>query len=138
MSGGYIQCGKITGDDKSGSAIQGVMEDILGAGCGEAVAAILHDMISEMDEGNDHILIEPDCSAQILPAVQAHHDNLKRALGDITDPFIAMEKDEEAGLDPIEAKWRKGIGWQFYCTTNLIPALMESQSNGDPVVIHFD
>ena len=138
MSGGNIMCGGFEGSDKSGSAIAGVLDGMLkDAKKNDELVDIVEGLKSSMEEGEDHLLIDPELADVLLPAVNAYHKKLKAKLGDV-DPFKVIELDEADGIDPLDAKWGKGQGWQYYCTSDLIEALKESKKTEEPVVIVFD
>jgi hypothetical protein len=137
MSGGNIMCGEFVGNDKSGSALSGVLDNLLELAKKEKLIEVIRQLQSSMEEGEDHLLIDPELAAILLPAVNAYHKKLKTELGDV-DPASIIELDDTDDVDPVEAKWGTGKGWQFYCTTDLIKALKESKKIEEPVVIVFD
>jgi hypothetical protein len=141
MSGGYIHCAGFSGDDKSGSAITGVL-DSLGECMPESDRAAFHDAVlnpicKAIREASDHILIE----AEIVGRLKSPLDELYSRLGselDHPEPSDAPQFDDDQGLDPIEAKWGKGKGWQYYCAHDLRLACEASLASGQPICISFD
>jgi hypothetical protein len=141
MAGGYIQCGDFLGDDKSGSAISGVLdalpECVPEEDRDEFVESILDPLRLSMEECDDHILIEPDVASRIADAVDRLYDRYGSELGN-PEPMNAPQMDEERGLDATKAKWGDGIGWRYYCLHDLRQALRISIESQEPVAIHFD
>src|SRR5262245_9543319 len=125
MAGGYIQCGDFMGSDKSGSAISGLLDALPKfvpsadrQAFVEAVVGPLHEALADCQE---YILIEPNSAARLIPALESFNARVGQELG-FPEPWDAPAKDEEAGLEPTEAKWGKGKGWQYYCAHDLLQA----------------
>ena len=141
MSGGYIHCGEFSGDDKSGSAISGVLEALPECVAddmrGEFADTVSIPLAEYLEAAEDHFLIEPEMSAQLIEPVDRLYERYGNELGH-PEPFEALQLDDDRGLDPTEAKWGKGIGWRYYCLHDLRIALRQSLESGEPVVISFD
>ena len=141
MAGGYIHCGEFSGEDKSGSAIAGVLDALTvcvpDTDRMHFVTTILNPIREAIEEANDHILIESDIAARIRSPVDDLYKRLGEELGH-PQPWDAPQFDEDQGLDPTEAKWGKGKGWQYYCVHDLRLACDESVKSGEPICISFD
>src|SRR5687767_12921583 len=119
MGGGYISCGEFMGDDKSGSAFEGVLRGIPivltaeeGTAFSEQVAAPL---LQALHEGGEQFEISPEMVSHLLQPLTRYHAHLDETLGH-PHPYDAPELDRERGLDMTDAKYGDGPGWQFYCT----------------------
>jgi hypothetical protein len=138
MGGVYISCGKFSGDDKSGSAFQGLLAGIAdllsSAEAAEYRSQIFDPVISAL---TDHTLITPKIAAQLHPLLKRYSDRLRERLGN-PDPWEAPGLDEKAGLDPTAAKWGEGLGWQYYCAHDLLRACEVSAETNEPIVVSFD
>ncbi len=141
MSGGYIACGSFLGDDKSGSAFQGLLESIaqfLSANEAEQFRATTIAPILESGYSQEQkMTIQADVVMHLAGPLRQYYDHLGHQLG-YPLPHEAPDLDKKAGLDPIEAKWGKGPGWQYYCAHDLLQACDESQRIGEPIVLSFD
>jgi hypothetical protein len=141
MSGGYIQCGDFMGSDKSGSAISGLVDALAEFtppaerdSFAETVIVPLREALADCE---DHILIEPDIAVRLIPALESFNARVGQELA-VSEPSDAIEKDKEAGLNPIDAKWGKGKGWQYYCAHDLLTACRVSIETGEPICVSFD
>jgi hypothetical protein len=141
MSGGYIHCGTFMGSDKSGSAISGVIDalpDFIPAADRPSFLRSVIDPIREaLNAGQEYILIEPAIAEQLTPVLESFYARLGQELGS-PEPWYAPSRDEEAGIDPLEAKWGKGKGWQYYCADDLLKACRVSVDCGEPICVTFD
>jgi len=141
MGGGYISCGEFMGEDKSGSAISGVLRDMAtmlspaeGAAFQKHVAG---PVLEAMHRGEQEIEIPPAAASLLLGPLARYHTHLDATLGH-PHPYDAPELDRKRGMDMTEAKWGEGLGWQFYCTHDLLRACEVSQKTGAAIVLHFD
>ncbi|HEY2882828.1 MAG TPA: hypothetical protein VGJ15_10350 [Pirellulales bacterium] len=141
MSGGYISCGEFIGDDKSGSALEGVLNGIITtlpdgekAAFRERVAA---PVFIAMRRCGEQFEISPDAVSYLFDPLVRYHAYLSELLGN-PEPFLAPELDRQRGLDLTAAKYGEGQGWQFYCTHDLLKACEISRQTGEPIVISFD
>ncbi|ELP30120.1 hypothetical protein Q31b_50170 [Novipirellula aureliae] len=141
MGGGYIQCDDFCGDDKSGSAMSGVLEELPSQLSDSERETFVNELIAplqrQLDETGEYFLIPPASSKRLLPVVDSLYDNYRQRFGD-ADVWDAIELDDESGLDPIEAKWGKGAGWRYYCLTDLRVALRRSIDSDSDVCVSFD
>ena len=141
MGGGYIQCDDFCGDDKSGSAMSGVLEELPSQLPDSERDTFINELIAplqrQLDETGEYFLIPPASSKRLLPVVDSLYDNYRQRFGD-ADVWDAIEQDDESGLDPIEAKWGKGAGWRYYCLTDLRAALRRSIDSDSDVCVSFD
>ena len=146
MGGGYVSCGAFSGDDKSCSAFQGVLEQIVGLPSYSPDAA-LKAYVDRMraffsGEGDwqfrNYILIPPERAIQLEPYLEECKRSLIADLN-TEDPFEAIEKDDAVpGLDPGEAKWGKGKGWRLYCLRDLLLAIAHSRRTNTDICVSFD
>jgi hypothetical protein len=141
MAGGYIQCGGFMGSDKSGSAISGLIdalpEFIPTADRLSFIDAVIAPLREALDSCQEHILIKPNIAERLIPALEGFNTRTGQELG-FPEPWDAPAKDEEAGLEPIEAKWGKGKGWQYYCAHDLLQACRISAESREPICVSFD
>jgi hypothetical protein len=140
MSGGYISCGDFRGEDKSGSAITGVFEALPEYISPENRYAFINEVLEPLQnsiENGDHMLIYSPDAKRLLPLVELLYEEYKTELG-APEPWNAPQVDEDRGIDPIDAKWGKGIGWRYYCLHDLRSALRLCVETDDPVCISFD
>jgi hypothetical protein len=146
MSGGYVSCGVFIGDDKSCSALSGVIEQIeelpsyrADGSSGEFLTRIKTFLsIGGDPEWTDYLLIAPPQAAALKPYLEECKETLIAELG-TADPFDAIEEDSAVrGLDPLEAQWGKGKGWRLYCVTDLLRAIEHCELSGDVICLTFD
>lgn len=139
MGGIYIQCGSFEGEDKSGSAIEGVLQDIAHTARDSQRIAITR-IADQLNAGADHALIEPDVARQLAPLIDRYCSKIAADIAPVTDPFVQIERDHEAdpNLDPTEAKYGKGLGWRYYCALDLARAFAASANEDEPVILTWD
>jgi hypothetical protein len=140
MSGGYISCGSFAGADKSGSAFQGVLEGIerfLPPAEADLFRRTVLDPLLEGYSEEQTLAIPPGMVPGLEGPLRRYYEHLGRQLGH-PPPHEAPELDRDTGLDPVEAKWGKGLGWQYYCAHDLLHACAESRRTGEPIVVTFD
>jgi hypothetical protein len=129
------------GNDKSGSAISGVIDALpdfsLAAERTVFLEAVIGPLREALQECQEHILIEPTISERLIPVLEIFYRHLRHELGN-PEPSDAPLKDEEAGLDPLEAKWGKGKGWQYYCSHDLLQACRVSVECRELICVSFD
>ncbi|MBB5943507.1 MULTISPECIES: hypothetical protein [unclassified Xanthomonas] len=80
MSGLNISCGDLVTDEKSGSALERVLEDLT-----DIEDAIKQQILSGLDE-DDRVLIEPPVAKDFVPVLRAYRDQLVADIGH-DDPF---------------------------------------------------
>ena len=146
MGGGYVSCGAFSGEDKSCSAFQGVIEQVETLPCfapsgefGQFFSRVKAFLSGQPDpEWTDYLLITPQQAAEFAPYLEDCKQGLIADLG-TSDPFDAIEKDAAvSGLDETEAKWGKGKGWRLYCVTDLLRAVEHSKATGEDICVSFD
>jgi hypothetical protein len=141
MGGGYIACGSFLGADKSGSAFRGLLEGIAGflpSEEGERFRATVANPILERGCSQTQTLTIPsELVSQLEGPLRQYMDYLGELLG-YPVPHEAPDLYRKAGLNPTEAKWGKGCGWQYYCADDLLQACEESRRTGEPIVLSFD
>jgi hypothetical protein len=138
MGGGYISCGNFSGDDKSGSPITGILEDLTSNLADTQNSAMATKLLEQLDSETDHILIEPDQATKLLPDFKCLQTHYKSHYPDLDDWWLIFERETQQGLDNIAGKWGESIGWKIYCLADLIPACEISISTGEPITISFD
>ena len=130
MAGGEITCGSFQGQDKSGSAVEGVLLAVLPQN-EPVVSAIL----SALDE-QDYVLIEEQVAKILLPVLRKYREQLVSEIGhDSWATELAVE--EVAGMDPARGKWGESSGWRLYCVADLIQACETSLTEHQPICIAF-
>lgn len=129
MAGGNIGCGSFQGQDKSGSALEAVL-DALAPQADEWVTAAKQQL-----DTADYVLIDVDHAAGLLPFLKAYHTQLIADIGH--DDWARAVRDEEAALGPTAAKWGVGKGWRLYCVVDLISACELAAMEQQPVCIAF-
>jgi hypothetical protein len=139
MGGVYIECGSFAGEDKSCSAIEGVLEDMAleaDAPQRDAIARIE----GSLNSGEEHVEIDATDAQSLLSLVSRYRSDLLRRIAPITDPFEQIERDLQANpdLDPTAAKYGKSIGWKLYCVIDLEKAFAVSVEEDKPVILTWD
>lgn len=141
MGGGHISCGDFTGEDKSGSAIFGVLDELpLCVSEQERitfVSEVIEPLHRQLDETGEYFLIERDAAIRMQPAVESLFVRFKEQYGDAT-VWDAIEQDDKSTLDLTDVKWGKGAGWQYYCVTDLRIAIKQCIETDVPVCVTFD
>jgi hypothetical protein len=141
MAGGQIFCGEFVGEDKSGSAFSGVLEALPECVAADArdefIASVINPLTEYLEENEDHVEFGPDIASRLVAPVDRLFERYGEELGH-PEPFDAPQIDEVGGLDQMDAKWGQGIGWRYYCLSDLRAALRESIGSGEPIFIHFD
>ena len=128
MAGLNISCGTFYGDDKSGSAFEGVLDAL-----SDAPAELVRS-IKEGFDGGDHVLISEKQAASLLPLLVEYRARLVNEMGH-EDWASEVAAEEAAELDPTGGKWAASRGWRLYCTTNLIRACQTSAVEHEPIAI---
>lgn len=128
MAGLNISCGTFSGEDKSGSALEGVLD---------ALPHAPRDLVQRIKSGfdkSDHVLISEEQAAVLLPLLMEYRKRLVKDIGH-EDWVAETNAEETAGLDSVAAKWGAGRGWRLYCTTDLIRACETSLAEHQPIAI---
>jgi hypothetical protein len=145
LGGIYIECGSYAGEDKSGSAILGVLEGmqpmadptirLILAQLSERVQIMLQTQASSVTE------IHPNDTSALLPDLRRYRAKLERRLGAIRDPHAAIQNDrvqgEAFGMGTAR-KWGDGLGWQYFCVLDLERAFETSVAEQEAVVLSWD
>ena|SRR6266849_3688780 len=132
MAGGYIHCGTFSGSDKSGSALEGVLNSLP-----DEAGHIRQAIEAQLDDKQQFALIPEQQASQLLPLLLSYREQLVLQIGH-EDWKRETETEERAGLDSIELKWRSGRGWKLYCATDLIGACNASLAQHEPIWITFE
>lgn len=137
MGGISIHCGSFSGRDKSGSAFEGVLAALKPVADGWARAAIER-IEAELMLASNFILISPADATVLFPLVQRYKAVLERDLGPARSLEDLLRHDEDVtGLDQQEAKAGQGIGWQYYCVTDLERAFATAGLESRNVVLSW-
>jgi hypothetical protein len=141
MGGGYISCGEFLGEDKSGSAFEGVLRGIPTILAPDAAATftkhVATPLLQALYVGEQEFEITPEIVGHLFQPLTTYYAHLDQVLGH-PHPYEAPELDRTRGLDMTDAKYGAGLGWQFYCTHDLLRACEISRDTGEPIVISFD
>jgi hypothetical protein len=141
MGGGYISCGEFMGEDKSGSALPGVLRDIpkvlSSAEAADFRKQVAGPLMEAMGRGEQEVEVSATTVSLLLAPLARYHAHLDETLGH-PHPHDAPELDRQRGMNMTDAKWGDGLGWQFYCTHDLLRACEVSQKTGAPIVLNFD
>ena len=130
MSGGEINCGSFIGDDKSGSSFEAVINRIR-----NDVKIIAEDIDAQLKE-NEYVLVSPENAKILFPLLQKLEVDLISEIGS-DNWHEEVQKDEDSGMNTVDAKWGKSKGWQLYCTTNLIKACQTSINENEQICLVF-
>lgn len=128
MSGLNISCGEFLAEDKSGSAFERVLLDLLGV-----PEDMKQDILSGFEE-QEYVLIEPSRAAALIQSLEAYQSQMVAQIGH-SDWWVETQREEENGGDPVKLKWGEGRGWRLYCSANLLAACRTSVQGGEPVVV---
>ncbi|WP_439864628.1 hypothetical protein [Pseudomonas antarctica] len=130
MAGGNIGCGAFQGQDKSGSALEAVLE-ALPTEASEWVEAVRQQL-----DTAEFVLIEVETAARLLPFLQDYQTRLVAEIGH--DDWARAAQDEEAEVGAVAGKWGAGSGWRLYCVGDLIIACQQAALEHEPVYVVFD
>jgi hypothetical protein len=135
MGGINIHCGSFSGEDKSGSAFEGVLAAMAALASGHE-AKIIAQIQAAFDGAADHLLI-PDYDARdLLPLVRKCRAELEAEIGPAVDAFEQIARDEtETTLSPTDLKYSAGLGWRYYCVSNLLRAFEIADQESQPVAL---
>lgn len=128
MSGLNISCGEFVADDKSGSAFERVLLDLIGV-----PEDIKHDILSGFEE-QEFVHIEPSCAAALIEPLETYRSQMVAQIGH-SDWWAETQREEANGSDPVKLKWGEGRGWRLYCSVNLLAACRASVQGGEPVAV---
>src|SRR5215467_6233787 len=109
MGGGYISCGDFEGEDKSGSAINGVFDAIASMLPAEERRQWQSNFLAAL-EGNleeQQMIIPSQLVRLLIDPLRAYYADLGAKLGN-PHPADAPIMDFQRGLNPTEAKWGAG------------------------------
>ena len=114
MGGIYIQCGSFQGNDKSGSAIEGVLDE-LALIASPAQLELIAKIRSCLDGGEQYAMIATDDADALAPLLGRYRTRIEARIAPITNPVDQMEKDhhDDPTQNATDAKYGKGLGWQI-------------------------
>ena len=104
MGGINIYCGLFRGEEKSGSAFEGVlaeMETVASA----AEAAVIARLKLALNNASDHIIIQAADARLLQPLLRRCHESLDSKLVVPGHPFDQMARDEAQGGKPTALKY---------------------------------
>jgi hypothetical protein len=130
MAGGNISCGSFQGEDKSGSAFEGVLNDIT-----HLDGSLIEDIRSGLEEA-EYVLISEQQAELLLPMLLKYRDQLISQIGH-ENWGREVQTEEEAGMDPVAGKWGESRGWRLYCANNLIKACQASADENESICVVF-
>jgi hypothetical protein len=134
LGGINIYCGSFRGEDKSGSAFEGVLAEMdatASANEAEAVARIR----SALKSASDHLLIGADDARLLQPLLRRCHLDLDGRLTVPGDPFDQIVRDDRQGANRTALKYGAGLGWRAYCARNLLRAFEVADAESEPVAL---
>jgi hypothetical protein len=134
MGGINIYCGLFRGEEKSGSAFEGVlaeMETVASA----AEAAVIARLKLALNNASDHIIIQAADARLLQPLLRRCHESLDSKLVVPGHPFDQMARDEAQGGKPTALKYGAGLGWRAYCARNLLKAFEVADAEAEPVAL---
>lgn len=132
MSGIDIICGSFRADEKSGSAIEGVLRAVCDSGHDTNAASGVRLLLDLADR--ELIEIPANLAAELIPSLVQYRCTLVAAIGH-EDWFREAAAEEAGGLGAVEAKWGRGRGWQLYCCDNLLKACETSKAESSPIYL---
>lgn len=108
MGGIYIQCGSFQGDDKSGSAIEGVLDE-LALLASPAQLELIARIRSCLDGGEEYAMIAAAEADALAPLLVRYRTRTEARIAPITNPFDQIEKDhrDDPNLNATDAKYGK-------------------------------
>lgn len=135
MGGHYISCGKFRGEDKSGSAFQGVLKSLA-----DAPADLIANIISEFDE-EGYVEIKAKDAKVLLPLLRKYRRELVKKIGH-DDWMKALQAEErtlkrDKNKKRVQGMFGESPAWQLYCTTDLIEACKTAVKDSEKVLIMY-
>ena len=135
MGGLYVQCAEYGGDDKSMSAISGVLtavaESLSGGDRAAFELAFAPLIAGDIDE--EGVTLGAQHVALLEAPLQAYYEALGEKLGH-PEPWEAPELD----VGSVDAKYGAGDGWRFYCAHDLLQACqVHREEDGAPILIFY-
>lgn len=139
MGGIYIQCGSFEGEDKSCSAIDGVLEDLV-LNADASQRDVIARIERSLNGGEEHLEIDAADAKSLLSLVTRYKSDILSRIAPTTDPFEQIQLDHRAdpALDPTDAKYGKSTGWKLYCVIDLETAFTVSVEEDEPVILTWD
>lgn len=135
MGGINIYGGSFSGDDKSGSAFEGVlagMESLGSAAEGGTIASIR----AALSEAEDHVVIETVDVRRLLPLLRTYAAAVEGQLTVPGDPFDQMARDEQASPGrTTELQYGEGLGWRAWCARDLLRAFETADAESEQVAL---
>ncbi len=141
MGGVYIQCGSFLGNDKSGSAIEGLLDELLPL-ASAAQQVVLEQIRVALDgePDGDYGRVASADAAALISLLEAYIADIQGRYGPIADPFELIDRDfaENPSLDQTAAKYRDSRGWRLYCATDLAEACKTARQESEDVILTWD
>ena len=135
MGGINIYCGNFEGEDKSGSAVEGVL-----SGVEEMAYTLQRTTIARIKaallEADDHMVIAPGDARLLLPLLRQYSTSLDAQLVTPGDPLDQMRRDERQFPDRItELQYGESLGWRAYCASDLTKAFEVADAESEDVAL---
>lgn len=141
MGGIYIQCGSFFGNDKSGSAIEGLLDELLPLASAPQ-RAVLERVRAALDgePDGDYGRVASADAATLISLLEAYIADIHGQYGQISDPFELIDRDfaENPLLDQTAAKYGESRGWRLYCATDLAQACKTAKQESEDVILTWD
>jgi len=129
MAGGIIICGTFQSADKSGSALEAVLD---------ALPLQAHELVENVKQQldtADFVLIDVEQAKSLLPFLRVYQAQLIAEIRH--DDWAQATQEEEFSLETVAAKWGSGKGWRLYCVRDLVGACENALVEMEPVCIAF-
>lgn len=135
MSGINIYGGSFSGDDKSGSAFEGVLAGMETLGSAEERATIAG-IRAALSEAEDHIVVETADVRRLLPMLRKYAAELEGQLAVPGDPFDQMSRDDQASPGrATELQYGEELGWRAWCARDLLRAFETADAESEQVAL---
>ena len=135
MSGINIYGGSFSGDDKSGSAFEGVLVGMEALGSAEERATIAT-IKAALSDAEDHIVVPTADVRRLLPLLRKYATGIEGQLVVPGDPFDQMARDEMASPGrTTELQYGEGLGWRAWCARDLLRAFETADAESEEVAL---
>ena len=135
MGGINIYCGSFEGEDKSGSAVEGVLDGVEQMASAPERATIGR-IRAALQAGEDHALIEPADARLLLPTLRQYAVRLDAELSTPGDPLDQIRRDErQSPARTTELQYGESLGWRAYCARDLSRAFETADAESEEVAL---
>ena len=133
MSGIDVACGSFHGEDKSCSALEGVVQALRDRlELGSPASASLDRLEAVVAQPVNEFGLSARDAAALFPFFKAYFEDLRAKLGN-PSPEEGPDIDFQRGGDQVAAKCGEGRGWRLLCLYDLCRACEASSVTGKPV-----